>query len=215
MATFSLVPMVHTQPSVRQATYKDMAEKEILPASDMVGTTHPLDPEKFPVVKDTHCHFTTIIGYAKAHTANSKRHITLQLSCPSSPLRTFFKVQLDEKAVNEARFRNAEWTPESNEKMINEIRDFPIKHYRDDDSEELKKERRTLGDLIDATDPALISKVFLEVKLFESWHHGRTVLIGDAVHKMQPSAGQGAVNAMEDAVILANCLYDLSDGKEP
>lgn len=26
---------------------------------------------------------------------------------------------------------------------------------------------------------------------------------------MLPSAGQGAVNAMQDAVILANCLYDL------
>ena len=30
-----------------------------------------------------------------------------------------------------------------------------------------------------------------------------------ACHKMQPSAGQGATNAMQDAVILANCLYDL------
>ncbi len=26
---------------------------------------------------------------------------------------------------------------------------------------------------------------------------------------MLPSAGQGAINAMQDAVILANCLYDL------
>ena len=30
-----------------------------------------------------------------------------------------------------------------------------------------------------------------------------------ASHKMLPSAGQGAVNALEDAVILANCLYDI------
>ncbi len=30
-----------------------------------------------------------------------------------------------------------------------------------------------------------------------------------AAHKLLPSAGQGAVNAMQDAVILANCLYDL------
>ena len=120
---------------------------------------------------------------------------------------------MDEKTAKEARFRNSEWSPESNEKMIQKIRNFPIKHYGDDG--EGKDEQRTLGDLIDATDPALISKVFLEVKLYETWHHGRTVLIGDAVHKMQPSAGQGAVNTMEDAVILANCLYDLSDGKQP
>lgn len=28
---------------------------------------------------------------------------------------------------------------------------------------------------------------------------------------MLPAAGQGAVNALQDAVILANCLYDLKD----
>ena len=105
-------------------------------------------------------------------------------------------------------FRNSEWSAESNAAMIKEIYNFPIKHGREG-------EPKTLGNLIDFTDPKLISKVFLEEKLFETWYHGRTVLIGDACHKMQPSAGQGAVNAMEDAVILANCLYDISGGKEP
>lgn len=28
---------------------------------------------------------------------------------------------------------------------------------------------------------------------------------------MQPSAGQGAVNAMQDAIILANCIYDIEE----
>lgn len=28
---------------------------------------------------------------------------------------------------------------------------------------------------------------------------------------MLPTSGQGAINAMQDAVILANCLYDLED----
>ncbi|KAK3817333.1 MAG: hypothetical protein J3Q66DRAFT_339540 [Benniella sp.] len=202
--------------TVRQLIYKDMTEKNVLPDSDadgpkvghicMVGTTHPLDPEKFPVLKDNRCNFTTIIGHAKAHT-------WLTTTLPNNRIAFSVKEQLDEKTAKEARFRNSEWSPESNEKMIQEIRNFPIKHYGD--AGEGKDERRTLGDLIDATDPALISKVFLEVKLYETWHHGRTVLIGDAVHKMQPSAGQGAVNTMEDAVILANCLYDLSDGKQP
>ena len=30
-----------------------------------------------------------------------------------------------------------------------------------------------------------------------------------AAHKLLPSSGQGANNAMEDAVILANCLYEI------
>lgn len=32
---------------------------------------------------------------------------------------------------------------------------------------------------------------------------------------MLPSAGQGAINAMQDAVILANCIYDLKDNSLP
>lgn len=117
------------------------------------------------------------------------------------------KEQLNEEITKEAMFRNSEWTPEFNSKMLKEVYNFPIQHGREGD-------RKVLGNLIDATDPELISKVFLEVKLFETWYHGRTVLIGDAVHKMPPSAGQGAVNAMEDAVVLANCLYEISDGQE-
>ncbi len=31
-----------------------------------------------------------------------------------------------------------------------------------------------------------------------------------AAHKLLPSNGQGAVCAMQDAVILANCIYDLT-----
>jgi 2-polyprenyl-6-methoxyphenol hydroxylase-like FAD-dependent oxidoreductase len=113
---------------------------------------------------------------------------------------------MNEDITKEAMFRNSEWTPENNTKMIKEVYNFPIQQGREGD-------RKVLGDLIDATDPELISKVFLEAKLFETWYHGRTVLIGDAVHKMPPSAGQGAVNAMEDAVVLANCLYEISDGQ--
>jgi 2-polyprenyl-6-methoxyphenol hydroxylase-like FAD-dependent oxidoreductase len=40
-----------------------------------------------------------------------------------------------------------------------------------------------------------------------SWlHRGRVVLIGDAAHPMTPDLGQGACQAIEDAVILADCL---------
>ncbi|KAG0217446.1 hypothetical protein BGX31_000247 [Mortierella sp. GBA43] len=202
--------------AVRRKLYEQMTKTNELPATDaevfkvgyicMVGTTNPLDPEQYPVLKDDRCHFTTVIGSGRAHT-------WLTCSLPGNRISFIVAEQLDEKTAKEVAFRNSEWTPESNEKMINEVRNFPFKHARSD--AEAKGETRVLGDLIDQTQPELISKVFLEEKLFETWHHGRTVLIGDACHKMQPSAGQGAVNAMEDAVILANCLYDISGGKEP
>lgn len=38
------------------------------------------------------------------------------------------------------------------------------------------------------------------------WHEGRIVLIGDAVHAVTPQLGQGAAQAIEDGVVLAECL---------
>ncbi|KAF9208690.1 hypothetical protein BGZ59_010490 [Podila verticillata] len=107
------------------------------------------------------------------------------------------QVQLDRDTSQNESFRNSEWGPETNEAFIKEVYHgaTPYGH---------------LGDLIDQTPKDKISRVFLEDKLFETWYSGRVVLIGDAAHKLLPSAGQGAVSAMQDAVILANCIYDLT-----
>ncbi|MEF2978499.1 FAD-dependent oxidoreductase [Subtercola sp. YIM 133946] len=43
------------------------------------------------------------------------------------------------------------------------------------------------------------------------WHRGRIVLIGDAVHAITPHLGQGAAQAIEDGVVLAECLVKHSD----
>jgi salicylate hydroxylase len=38
------------------------------------------------------------------------------------------------------------------------------------------------------------------------WSRGRIVLLGDAAHPMLPFLGQGAANAIEDAMVLTRCL---------
>jgi 2-polyprenyl-6-methoxyphenol hydroxylase-like FAD-dependent oxidoreductase len=43
-----------------------------------------------------------------------------------------------------------------------------------------------------------------------TWHTARMIIIGDAAHAPSPSSGQGASMAMEDALVLAACLRDLS-----
>jgi 2-polyprenyl-6-methoxyphenol hydroxylase-like FAD-dependent oxidoreductase len=43
------------------------------------------------------------------------------------------------------------------------------------------------------------------------WARGRVVAVGDAVHATSPSAGQGAALALEDSVVLAQCLRDLPE----
>ena len=43
-----------------------------------------------------------------------------------------------------------------------------------------------LGDLFDETDIERVSKVYFEDMLFETWNHGRTVLIGDGIYIFFP-----------------------------
>lgn len=43
------------------------------------------------------------------------------------------------------------------------------------------------------------------------WHRGRIVLIGDAVHAVPPHLGQGAAQAIEDGVVLADSLEKFDD----
>jgi len=50
-----------------------------------------------------------------------------------------------------------------------------------------------------------------ELTSMPRWTEGRVALLGDAAHAMSPSAGQGASLAMEDAMVLAQCLRDVDD----
>jgi len=43
------------------------------------------------------------------------------------------------------------------------------------------------------------------------WSFGRVTLLGDAAHPMTPNLGQGACQAIEDAVVLASCLANSPD----
>lgn len=40
------------------------------------------------------------------------------------------------------------------------------------------------------------------------WHSKKAVLIGDSIHAVSPNAGQGASLALEDAMVLAQCIRD-------
>jgi salicylate hydroxylase len=48
----------------------------------------------------------------------------------------------------------------------------------------------------------------------EQWSAGRVVLLGDAAHPMLPFLGQGAANALEDAMILTRCLTSESSPEQ-
>ncbi|KAG0003201.1 hypothetical protein BGZ79_001423 [Entomortierella chlamydospora] len=190
-----------TNSGVRQSLYKMLQAENLLPESDMetlnkgfsclVGTTDPLDPEKYPILKSKDAVLSQTIGDGNQHTWST-------VNVPGNRICwTVISQFASTSEAEDEKFRNSEWGSDANEGIINEVKDFlvPI--------------GGTMGDLISATQAKGISRVILEDKIFETWSHKRTVLIGDACHKMLPSAGQGAVNALQDAVILANCIYDL------
>ena len=61
--------------------------------------------------------------------------------------------------------------------------------------------------LIEATPPARIVRTDIcDRPPVARWHAGRVVLVGDAAHPMTPNLGQGAGQAIEDAVVLDQCL---------
>jgi FAD-dependent urate hydroxylase len=63
--------------------------------------------------------------------------------------------------------------------------------------------------LIGATDELMPMTAIHSIPHLPSWQRGRMVVAGDAAHAPSPSSGQGASLAIEDAVVLAQCLRDL------
>lgn len=52
----------------------------------------------------------------------------------------------------------------------------------------------------------LIARPFKWILLEKSWHRGRVVVIGDAAHATTAHMGMGGGMALEDAVVLAQCI---------
>ncbi|KAF8980542.1 hypothetical protein BGZ46_004025 [Entomortierella lignicola] len=177
---------------VRQNLYRQLSNLNKLPKSDgvelpfnttcLVGQTRPLDPEIYTHLKDNHCWFETTIG-------DNKPYAWVTFTTKFNTICWMVLEQLEQETSKERHKFDTEWGPEAADAMCKQVKDFPI-----------PRNGMTIGDLIDQTPKELISKVMLEEKLFSTWYGGRMVLIGD-----------GAVSAMQDAVTLANCIYELPE----
>ena len=66
--------------------------------------------------------------------------------------------------------------------------------------------------LIAATEnAAILRNDMYDRPLVRSWSRGRVTLVGDAAHPMTPNSGQGACQALEDAVALGQSIKRASD----
>ncbi len=65
-----------------------------------------------------------------------------------------------------------------------------------------------MPELLNATDESVIlHNDISDIEPLSRWIDGRVALLGDAAHAMTPNLGQGACQAMEDAVALGGALY--------
>jgi 2-polyprenyl-6-methoxyphenol hydroxylase-like FAD-dependent oxidoreductase len=61
--------------------------------------------------------------------------------------------------------------------------------------------------IIEATrEEAILRNDIFEHRHLRRWGKGRVTMLGDAAHAMTPNLGQGACQAVEDALVLARCL---------
>ncbi|MEV4450443.1 FAD-dependent oxidoreductase [Streptomyces mirabilis] len=75
----------------------------------------------------------------------------------------------------------------------------------------LRGDATPAADVVAATTDRIMVTNATEMPTGTPWHHGRTLIIGDAAHAASPATGQGASMALEDAVVLAKSLRDASD----
>jgi 2-polyprenyl-6-methoxyphenol hydroxylase-like FAD-dependent oxidoreductase len=69
-----------------------------------------------------------------------------------------------------------------------------------------------IGELLAKTaEGAILRTDIADRRKASRWSAGRVTLLGDAAHPMTPNLGQGACQAIEDAVVLGRCLMEQRD----
>ncbi|KAI1311593.1 hypothetical protein EDD11_003368, partial [Mortierella claussenii] len=154
---------------------------------------------EFAILRDGESHFSMVAG--------SHLRSWVAVSVPGNRVCWSLSMQLSPSENENQKFydNSTSWSyaGEASETMMKEYEDQPCpwtaKMNESADATDHQHRQIKMKALFDRTPRNLVSKVFLEEKMFKTWYGGRTVLMGD-----------GAVNAMQDAVILANCIYNMA-----
>ncbi|KAF9126302.1 hypothetical protein BGW39_006726 [Mortierella sp. 14UC] len=131
----------------------------------LVGVTNPLNLRRYPDLQETFSQFKVILSRTSPYMSwfmpiLGNRYCWLVTRTLEKPV-----------LIHSDNSRESEWGPDATDEMSKAVR-----HLKGPDEDG----QGTVGDLIDATDRQLISKVMLEERVFKTWYGGRTVLLGDA-----------------------------------
>lgn len=79
--------------------------------------------------------------------------------------------------------------------------------WKDELREKFRQWPRPIPEVIEATKrQAILKHEIVDRQPVRPWGEGRVTLLGDAAHPTTPNLGQGACMAIEDALVLAQCL---------
>ncbi|KAG0015352.1 hypothetical protein BGZ80_009900 [Entomortierella chlamydospora] len=181
--------------SVRTALYTEIKKEGDMPKVDeeelishylsIMGTTDPLNPDNYEGLNDVESHCDTIIGEERGLTW---RYFTI----PNN--RICWRIDLQSSSVDPSLYDgwlNADYNNYDIDQLPERWKDYKLAIMGD------------LKGLFENTPKDTITKVVLEEKIYETWKHGRTVLIGD-----------GALNSILDAIILANAIYEMPSAEQ-
>ncbi|KAF9114078.1 hypothetical protein BGX27_000209 [Mortierella sp. AM989] len=166
---------VHSR--VRKTMHKILAKKNMLSRSDkeivrpeyalVTGVTHRQSAERYQCLKDPFVHFCSVVGvHGRGWNA---------INIPDDQICWSLWVQLDSTTDAQVEdTENSEYGGENTEPIVKLFRDMPCPYGG------------TMGDLVDSTNDELKSKVYVEEKMFQTWYHGRTVLLGDGEYPSLP-----------------------------
>ncbi|KAF9278397.1 hypothetical protein BGZ74_003113 [Mortierella antarctica] len=162
--------------TIRQNLYKTLRENGTLPVSDdaslpyscvcLTGQTDDLDPSVFPVGFDI-CQNHCVLGVENMFTWYT-------VSTKTNSICWTVVKYLDGKTMPDDLPDGAAWGQQSTEDICNEVQSYKAPGGKDGNV-------LTLGDYFDKTPKGSISKVKMHEKVFETWHDGRVVLLGDGV----------------------------------
>jgi 2-polyprenyl-6-methoxyphenol hydroxylase-like FAD-dependent oxidoreductase len=89
--------------------------------------------------------------------------------------------------------------------------DAPASRWRDRLAGAFAGDSTPAAELIRSTNGPITITSAYDIPTLPAWHNDSMIVIGDAAHATSPSTAQGASMALEDAVILAQCLRDVPD----
>ncbi|KAF9406377.1 hypothetical protein BGZ94_003137 [Podila epigama] len=182
--------------AVRQALFSKLQQVKKLPAHDLappvfnrvtiVGQTFPLSRRDFPELSRMDSPFECVAA------DKGFGCVTFTTKADTICWTASFRLNKTTAKHNDP-FRSTEWGPEGAEQMCRQVKDVPIVGGNG---------QLTIGDLIEMSPKHLITKLVIEEKVFKTWYSDRTVLLGDACHRMNPAGGM-------NAAVLANWINTL------